>query len=127
MEKLLKTAEVKPSVNQIQHNILEHDDDTVACAAENNIAIEAYSPLGRQGHSGNITGNPTIKKVAANHKVSTYQVAMKWILQHGHLVTFQSSKKEHQASDADVFSFNLTADEMSSLDKLGTPASQVVV
>jgi len=127
IEKLMKTAKIVPAINQIQHNILEHDDDTIACLAENNITLEAYSPLGRSGESGNISGNPVIKRVAANHNVSTYQVALKWILQQGHVMTFQSSKKSHQEADADVFKFNLTASEIATLDKLGAITTQIVV
>jgi len=127
IEKLKKTAKVMPSINQIEHNILEHDDDTIACMNENNITLEAYSPLGRHGESGDISGNPVIKSVAANHNVSTYQVALKWILQHGHVLTFQSAKKTHQEGDADVFGFNLTSTEISMLDKLGNPSAPIVV
>lgn len=127
IEALMKTAKVVPAVNQMEHNILEHDDDTIACATKHGITVEAFSPLGRSGESGNITGNDVIKSVAANHKVSAYQVAIKWILQHGHILTFQSSKKAHQESDADVFGFNLTEAEMSRLDALGKQGLQVVV
>jgi len=115
---LLKAASVKPHVNQIEFNILERDEDAFRFATAHNITIEAYSPLGRSGHSGDIRGNAVIKEVAANHKVSTYQVALKWILQHGHVLTFQSASQVHQKEDADVFGFTLTQDEMSKLDQL---------
>jgi len=125
-ESLLKTAKVVPAVNQIQHNILEHDDDTIAFCQANNITVEAYSPLGRAGHSGDIAGNKAIQGVAAKHGVSVYQVALKWILQHGHMLTFQSTSAEHQQQDADLFSFSLSDAEMSMLDGLrgATPTWQ---
>jgi len=118
VEDLLKSAKVRPAVNQIQHNILAHDDATIATCQAHNIAIEAFSPLGRHGHSGDIPGNPTIQAIAAKHSVSSYQVALRWILQHGHSLTFQSSSAKHQAADADLFGFNLTTAEMSTLDTL---------
>jgi len=121
---LMKTAKVVPHLNEIQLNVLLHDDDMIAASQEQGIQVEAYSPLGRSGQSGDIPGNPTIQAIAAAHGVSTYQVAMKWILQKGHLITFQSSNQAHQEADADVFSFELTDDEMASLDGL---SSQVVV
>jgi len=127
IQKLMRIAKVVPAINQIQHNILEHDDDTVACMAENNIILEAYSPLGRSGESGNISGNPVIKSIAYNHNVSTYQIALKWILQNGHLLTFQSSSRDHQETDADVFKFNLTMSEMSMLGKLGASTPHITV
>merc|ERR1712185_658534 len=107
-----------PAVNQIELNILNHDDEAIAYAEKNNITIEAYSPLGRSGESGDISGNKVIQRIAAGHNVSTYQVAMKWILQHQYLLTFQSSSELHQKEDVDLFGFNLTADELVLLDKL---------
>lgn len=118
LQPILKAASVVPHVNQIQHNILETDAETVAFSGANKITIEAFSPLGRSGHSGDIPGNSVIQSVAANHNVSTYQVALKWIVQHGHVLTFQSSSQAHQQEDADVFGFTLTQKEMSALDKL---------
>lgn len=123
---LMQTAKVVPHVNQIELNVLLHDDDTIAASQEHGILVESYSPLGRSGQSGDIPGNPTIQSIAAAHGVSTYQVAMKWILQHGHLITFQSSKPAHQESDADVFGFELTDDEMTTLDALGSLEKIVV-
>jgi len=118
LEGLLSTAKVVPAVNQIQHNVLRHDDETISFCKAHNITIEAYSPVGRSNHSGDIPGNEEIKAIASNHKVSPYQVALRWILQHGHTLTFQSSSQAHQEDDADLFGFQLTADEMSRLDGL---------
>lgn len=120
IEDLMKTAKVTPHVNQIQLNVLAHDDDQIAATQEHGIKVESFSPLGRSGQSGDIPGNPTIQKIAAAHSVSTYQVAIGWILQKGHLAVFQSSSAEHQASDADVFGFQLTDSEIAELDALQT-------
>lgn len=115
---LKKTMKVTPHVNQIQLNILQHDDDQIAATEELGIKVQAFSPLGRSGQSGDIPGNPAIQKVAATHNVTTYQVAIKWILQSGHLLTFQSSNPQHQAVDADVFNFVLSEEEMATLSAL---------
>lgn len=126
IEALMKTAKVTPAVNQIELNVLTHDDDQIASSQEHNITVEAYCPLGRSGEAGNIPGNKVIQSVAAAHNVSTYQVAMKWILQHGHILTFQSSSETHQASDADVFGFTLSESDMGTLDKLQSTSTVVV-
>eukprot|EP00419_Tripos_fusus_P051284 CAMPEP_0172838470 /NCGR_PEP_ID=MMETSP1075-20121228/27894_1 /TAXON_ID=2916 /ORGANISM="Ceratium fusus, Strain PA161109" /LENGTH=286 /DNA_ID=CAMNT_0013681991 /DNA_START=24 /DNA_END=884 /DNA_ORIENTATION=- len=126
LEPLLAAATVRPHVNQIQLNILMHDDDTIAFAAANNITVEAFSPLGRSGHSGDVPHNAAVEAAAAAHHVSTYQVALKWILQHGHLLTFQSTSQEHQKADADLFSFTLTDQEMTTLDQQAASSSFLV-
>ncbi|CAJ1395296.1 unnamed protein product [Effrenium voratum] len=118
LETLMKTAKVKPAVNQIELNVLEYDAEGLAYSKQLNITVEAYSPVGRSGHSGDICGNEVVKSVASKHQISTYQVALKWILQHGNLLTFQSSSAEHQAEDADVFGFQISDEEMKALDQL---------
>jgi len=127
LESLLATAKVRPAVNQMELNVLEYDEEAMDTSKQMNITVEAYSPVGRSGHSGDIRDNKIIKSVAAAHNISTYQVALKWILQHGNIITFQSSSAEHQAEDADVFNFQLTEDDMKALDKLhGSAPSQSV-
>lgn len=122
LESLMKTAKAKPAVNQIELNVLEYDAEALAYAESLNITVEAYSPVGRSGHSGDISGNKVIQGVAANHNISTSQVALKWIVQHGRLLTFQSSSSAHQAADAAIFDFQLTEAEMKALDGLhGAP------
>jgi 2,5-diketo-D-gluconate reductase A len=125
IESLMKTAKVVPHVNQFQLNVLEHDDDQIAASQQHAIKVESFSPLGRSGSSGDISGNPTIQKIATAHNVSTYQVAIRWIIQKGHLLTFQSSNAAHQASDADVFNFSLTTSDMDELDRLQSQQVQV--
>merc|ERR1712046_263306 len=121
----MKVAKVFPAVNQIQHNVFAHDDDTLDFAAAHNITIEAYSPLGRTRHE--VFVNPTIAGIARSRNVSNAQVALRWILQHGHVLAFQSSSKVHQAQDADLFGFALNDKEMAMLDHLQAGLSRVLV
>mmetsp|Transcript_83106 Transcript_83106/g.164875 ORF Transcript_83106/g.164875 Transcript_83106/m.164875 type:complete len:286 (-) Transcript_83106:22-879(-) len=116
LQPLLQKATVAPAVNQIELNVLEHDDDIINFSVAHNITIEAYSPLGRAGSSGDIPGNKVIQRIAAQHNVTAYQVALKWILQHGHILTFQSTSQAHQQQDADLFGFNLSYADMAALD-----------
>mmetsp|Transcript_25235 Transcript_25235/g.40403 ORF Transcript_25235/g.40403 Transcript_25235/m.40403 type:complete len:294 (+) Transcript_25235:26-907(+) len=119
LEPLLAAARVVPAVNQIRLNVLDHDDDTVSFTRAHNITVEAYSPLGRDSHK--IPKNTAIQGLAVRHNVSTYQVALRWVLQHGHVATFQSTSQLHQKEDADVFGFSLSDAEMKLLDKLQHP------
>lgn len=124
LEPVLQTARIVPAVNQIELNVLQYDEEMVSFSEAHNIAIEAYSPLGRSGQQGNIPGSKAIQNIAAAHNVTTYQVALRWILQHGSMLTFQSTSRAHQLSDADVFNFSLTNGEMEQLNTLhNNPAS----
>lgn len=111
---------IPPAINQVAFNVYDHDDATEKYCKENKIVLEAWSPLGDPARSTgkSIFNDPTIKAIADNHKVSAAQVALRWIVQKGHTFTFLSSNKEHQANDADVFSFTLDDDEVAKLDTL---------
>ena len=64
-----------PAVNQCQMSVGSHDDATIAFCQKNNIAYEAYSPLGRGSLN---TSDPRIVKIAANHPgKSTFQVCLR--------------------------------------------------
>ena len=118
---LLKTARVVPMVNQIELNAYHHDDATIEACRAANIPVEASSPLGSPGRSKSgpsIFHDPLIGAIAKSHNVSKAQVALRWIYQHGHILTVLSENGSHQANDADIFNFKLTSEEMSRLDKL---------
>ena len=60
----------------------------------------------------------TVAEVAANHGVSPAQVLIRWHLQSGNVCIPGSSNPDHICEDADVFGFDLTADEMAAIDAL---------
>merc|ERR1711957_327618 len=108
IQSLMKTAEVTPHVHQMKLNLIEYNAPRVDASLKYNMTVEAYSPLGR--NSSDILRNPIVQRIAEAHNVSTYQIAIKWILQQGHHLVFQSTKEAHQRSDANVFGFELSAD-----------------
>jgi len=122
------THKIPPAVNQVEFNVYSHDDETEKYCKEHNITIEAWSPLGDPARTGkSIFSDQTIKTIATNHNVSAAQVALRWIVQKGHALTFLSSSKTHQANSADLFSFKLTDDDVSKLDALRNMSSDAVL
>lgn len=118
-------ASIPPAVNQIGYSIFGHNEETIKFCHENNITVEAYSPLGGAHGGRSVFKDPTVKTIAASHNVSAAQVALKWIVQRGDVVAVLSSSKDHQANDADLWSFTLNGDDMAKLDKIA--ASTVIV
>eukprot|EP00746_Dinoflagellata_sp_MGD_P126522 gnl/MRDRNA2_/MRDRNA2_61344_c0_seq1.p1 gnl/MRDRNA2_/MRDRNA2_61344_c0~~gnl/MRDRNA2_/MRDRNA2_61344_c0_seq1.p1 ORF type:complete len:286 (+),score=63.02 gnl/MRDRNA2_/MRDRNA2_61344_c0_seq1:77-934(+) len=123
IQDILKGATIKPAVNQIEYNVFSHDEDVIAACRANNITVEAYSPLAPPYSGKSVLKEPTVTSIAKAHNVSAFQVALKWIVQRGDVLTVLSSNPEHQASDADLWSFTLADDEMT---KLGAIASSTV-
>lgn len=114
LDELLKTAEIKPAVNQIYLNPSDLQAEVVAMNDRLGILSEAYSPLG----TGGMLGNETVQQVAAAHAKSPAQVLIRWSLQHGFLPLPKSVHPEYIKANADVFDFALTAAEMKTLDGL---------
>lgn len=125
LEGLLKSVKIMPAVNQIVYNLYSHNEDTIRYCRDKNITVEAYSPLGSwTPHSKSIFADPTVKAIAASHNVSAAQVALKWIVQRGDILTVLSANKTHQANDANLFDpkFRLSDSEMNELDQLANTA-----
>merc|ERR1712232_252752 len=100
MQRIMEAATVPIAVNQIGYNVFTHDEETIAFADANNITIEAYSPLGG-GHGGkSVLADEVVLGIAAKHGVSAAQVALRWIVQRGHVLTVLTSDPVHQANDA---------------------------
>lgn len=78
---LMQEASIKPMVNQIELHPLKHQDYTVAYCRENNIAIQAWSPLG----SGRCFYNPILKQLAAKYQCSILSFVLSWHYKKGYI------------------------------------------
>lgn len=114
LEDLMKDAEIKPMVNQVElHPRLSQQPLRDFCA-QNDIQIEAWSPL----MQGQLLDNPVLQEIGARHGKSIAQVILRWDLQNG-IVTIPKSTKAHRIiENASVFDFELTSEEMSRIDAL---------
>jgi 2,5-diketo-D-gluconate reductase A len=103
-----------PTVNQIELHPLLNQAELRAFHADRGIVTEAYSPLG----VGRLVDNPTLVSIAQAHGKSPAQVAIRWSLQLGNVVIPRSSNPERIKANIDVFDFELTDDEMASINGL---------
>ncbi|KAK2757277.1 hypothetical protein FQN54_004791 [Arachnomyces sp. PD_36] len=87
LEELLATCKVKPAVNQVEAHPYLQQPKLFQYCKENNILIQAYSPLGN-----NQTGEPRTVDDAEVHAVAHElgmdpgQVLVSWGVQRGHVV-----------------------------------------
>ncbi|MDN4491920.1 aldo/keto reductase [Ureibacillus aquaedulcis] len=114
LEDLMKDAEIKPMINQVEyHPRLTQKELQVFCK-ENGIQLEAWSPL----MQGELLDNERLQEIAAKYNKSVAQIILRWDLQNG-VVTIPKSTKEHRIiENADVFDFELTSDDMATIDGL---------
>ena len=114
LKDLMADAEIKPMVNQVEyHPHLAQTELLEFCKAEG-IQMEAWSPL----KQGELLSEPTIIEIAEKHEKSSAQVILRWDLQN-EVVTIPKSIKEHRLiENADIFDFELSAEEMDRLNSL---------
>lgn len=107
-------AEV-PSVNQCELAVGYHDDETIAYCKKMGITYESYSPLRHVDLK-----NKIVVEIAQAHNVSVAQVCLRWVVQQNLVVaTSPGGNVQYAKEDLDIFSFNLTTDEMNTLTSIG--------
>ncbi|MFI8710384.1 aldo/keto reductase [Brevibacillus brevis] len=114
LKELMKDAEIKPMVDQVEHHPRLTQKELQDFCREQGIQFEAWSPL----MQGQLLDNPVLKEIADKHHKSIAQVILRWDLQNG-VVTIPKSTKEHRiVENASVFDFELTKEEMDRIDGL---------
>jgi methylglyoxal/glyoxal reductase len=114
LEDVLKDAEIKPMVNQVEYHPRLAQKEVRAFCQEHGIQLEAWSPL----MQGQLLDNEVLQGIAQKYNKSVAQVILRWDLQNG-VVTIPKSIKEHRIiENSQVFDFELTAEDMEAIDSL---------
>ncbi|MCM3116102.1 aldo/keto reductase [Neobacillus sp. MER 74] len=114
LEDLLKDAEIKPMVNQVEYHPRLTQNEVQAFCRENGIQMEAWSPL----MQGQLLDNEVLVDIAAKYNKSVAQIILRWDLQNG-VVTIPKSTKEHRIiENSQVFDFELTQEDMQQINEL---------
>ncbi len=114
LERLLGETDVVPVINQIEVQPWLQQRELRAFGATNHIVTEAWSPLAR----GRILDSPVLAELAAAHGVSPAQIVLRWHVQSGLVVIPKSVTPSRIAQNLDVFSFELSADDMRAIEGL---------
>jgi 2,5-diketo-D-gluconate reductase A len=114
VDELAAATGVRPAVNQIKWTPLLFDGSVVDGHRERGVTLEGYSGL-----KGGTLENPTIREVAEQVGRTPAQVIVRWHLQHGIVTIPKSQDPDRIRANADVASFELSADDMAALDALG--------
>ncbi|MFU2014078.1 aldo/keto reductase [Peribacillus butanolivorans] len=114
LEDVIKDAEVKPMVNQVECHPRLTQKEVQAFCKEQGIQLEAWSPL----MQGELLDNEVLQEIATKYGKSVAQVILRWDLQNG-IVTIPKSTKEHRiVENSSVFDFELTEEDMNRISEL---------
>ena len=114
LEDLMKDAEVKPAVNQVEYHPRLTQKEVQAFCKAHGIQMEAWSPL----MQGELLDNEVLQEIAEKYNKSVAQVIIRWDLQN-EVVTIPKSTKEHRIiQNASVFDFELTEEDMERINAM---------
>lgn len=103
-----------PAVNQIEWSPFGHSSDMLDYCRENNIILQAYSPLTRATR----LGDDTLVRMAASYNKTPAQLLIRWNLQLGTVPIPKANQLEHLEENINVFDFEISPDDMITLDSL---------
>lgn len=118
-EAFLPRTEEVPAVDQVEFHPFWYRKGLLDYCRGKGIQLEGYSPLAR----GQKLDDPTLGEVAAAYGKTPAQVLIRWQLQHDVVVIPKSSHPERIRENADVFDFEITAEDMARLDALNADES----
>jgi diketogulonate reductase-like aldo/keto reductase len=114
LHEVIAAGTIPPAVNQVQFSALQYRRALLGACRRQNVALEAYSPLGTGRHLSNATVNRIAQRVGR----TPAQVLLRWCLQHDVPVIPKSTHRERIAENAQIFDFTLSDEDMADLDVL---------
>ena len=114
LEDLLPTVEIAPVVNQIEFHPYLQQPELCEFCRRNHIQLEAWRPI----MQGRVMKVPELVALGEKYGKSAVQVTLRWILQRGVVVIPKSAKQERIISNADLYDFELSAEDMSLIASL---------
>jgi diketogulonate reductase-like aldo/keto reductase len=129
----LAHTDVFPFTNQVMFHLgmgpNSGIEDILTYSKKKGVITQAYSSLGntpwaKHANPDILHGNVT-SAIAANHNVSTVEIALKYVVDKGIPSVTKSSNPAHLASNLGIFAWNLTNGERDTLDKYVLPGSRV--
>lgn len=114
LEDIFASSDIRPTVNQVEFHPYLLQAELRQFCADHQVQFEAWSPLAQ----GKIFDDPTIGELSRKYGKSPAQLLIRWDLQH-QVVTIPKSSTPHRiVENAEVFDFEISADDMARLDSL---------
>lgn len=114
IEALLKTASIKPVVNQIKICPGQSQRKLVEYSKKLGMVVEGYSPLG----TGAIFSNEFMKSLSEKYKRSIAQICIRWSIQSGCVPLPKSVTESRIKENLNVFDFELDAEDIEKIANL---------
>ena len=107
--------------NQIELHPYIRQDRIVAASHARGLSTTAYFALARE----RAPKDPVLAEIGKPHDKSAAQVALRWLLQNGHIVLSRTGNPDRVAENAAIFDFALSDAEMARIAALAEPGGRL--
>jgi Aldo/keto reductases, related to diketogulonate reductase len=118
LDRLAAETTVVPAVNQIQISPAIPRRAQRVDAAARGIVTESWSPLGGQSGATSLLADPVVTGIAERLGRTPAQVVLRWHVQQGLVVIPKSATRKRLAENLDLFTFELSEDDLAALATL---------
>lgn len=109
---------ITPVVNQVEFNPFTQQKELRKVMEESSIKLEAWYPLGHGNKD--LLENETIVSLANKYNKNAGQIILRWIYQEGVISLPKSTNPQRMQGNIDIFDFELTQEEMETIQALDT-------
>lgn len=108
LDELLTGAHITPAINQIEFSPYCYLPDVLDYCRQKTIQPEGYAPLVR----GEKQDDPKLLVLAEKYEKTTYQLLVRWSLQHGVVTIPKSVKRDRIQENFNILNFTISDDDM---------------
>lgn len=103
LDVILGSANIRPSVNQLELHIGYSQEAAVAYSQKNGLLVQAWSPLAR----GNMENQPLIQVLAEKYQKTMAQICLRFLYQKGIMPIVKSADKSRMRQNMQIFDFEM--------------------
>ena len=116
LQEIIDNCEVMPAVNEFEVHPLFTQKPLIEFCKSKGINVIAYTPLAR--NDDRLQKNLILRNIAKKYNKNWCQIALRWEVQQGIIPIPRSNNPQRQASNIDIFDFELTDEEMQAIDSI---------
>ena len=114
LEELKQYANINPAVNQVELHVFLQQPELIKYCTDNNIKIEAYSPLAH----GKEMNNKVIEEIAKKYNKTYSQIMLRFLIEKDLILIPKSIHENRIKENVEIFDFKLGKDDMDKLESL---------
>jgi diketogulonate reductase-like aldo/keto reductase len=114
LEDLLDGARIVPMVDQVEFHPYLQQPELQAFCRKHQIQLEAWRPI----MMGKVIQLPELVEVGQKYGKTPIQITLRWMIQRGVVAIPKSEQEERIQSNADIFDFELGAEDLALIDGL---------